>query len=540
MAGLAACFGSGAMTNSIQEFDDAEVFFVIGSNTTEQHPMIGARIMEAVRKKNAQLIVADPREIKLAKLASHHLKQKMGSDVALLNGLMHIILNQGWEAREFIEQRTENFDALKDVVSSYTPERVAEITGVDKSALRKVAEIYAKAPRAMLVYAMGITQHIAGTDNVKSCANLAMLTGHIGYPSTGVNPLRGQNNVQGACDMGALPNVYSGYQPVSDPKIRQGFEKAWGVDSLSDHAGLTLTEMIDAALSGDIKALYIMGENPVVSDPDARHVVRALRRLDFLVVQDIFLTETARLAHVVLPASSFAEKMGTFTNTERRVQLSRQALPPLEGTLPDWKIICELSSRCGYAMGYKSPVEVLDEINKVTPSYGGITYDRLRDSWGLSWPCPDEDHPGTPYLHKDKFARGLGFFDPRDYIPPAEPPDELYPFTLITGRVGFQFHTGTMTRKTSVLNREAPGSVLAINPTDARRLKLTEGSTVAVESRRGELHLPVHITTDLPETVVFGTFHYSEQNINDLTINAVDPVAKIPEFSCAVSIRRIS
>ena len=540
MAGLAACFGSGAMTNSIQEFDDAEVFFVIGSNTTEQHPMIGARIIEAVRKKNAQLIVADPREIRLAKLASLHLKQKIGSDVALLNGLMHIIINEGWEAKDFIKGRTENFDTLKGVVASYTPERVAEITGIDKDSLRKAAEIYAKTPRAMLVYAMGITQHIAGTDNVKSCANLAMLTGHVGHPSTGVNPLRGQNNVQGACDMGALPNVYSGYQPVSDPKIRQEFERAWGVTDLNETVGLTLTEMMDAAESGDVKALYIMGENPVVSDPDARHVVRALKKLDFLVVQDIFLTETARLANVVLPAASFAEKMGTFTNTERRVQLSRQALPPLEGTLPDWKIICELSSRCGYTMNYDSPIAVLDEINKVTPSYGGITYDRLKDSWGLSWPCPDEKHPGTPYLHKDKFARGLGVFDPREYIPPAEPPDEQYPFTLITGRVGFQFHTGTMTRKTSILDREAPRAVVDMNPKDARKLKVIEGSMVAVESRRGELHLPVHIAPDLPETVVFSTFHYGEQNINELTINAVDPVAKIPEFSCAVSVRRIS
>jgi formate dehydrogenase alpha subunit len=539
VAGLAATFGSGAMTNSIQEFDEGEVFFIIGSNTTEQHPIIASRIIQAVRQKGAKLIVADPREIKLAKLASLHLKHRMGSDVALLNGLMHIILKEGWEAKEFIKSRTENFEQLKDVVSKYPPERVAEITGVDKDNLKKAAEIYAKAKRSMIVYAMGITQHIAGTDNVKSCANLAMLTGHVGYPSTGVNPLRGQNNVQGACDMGALPNVYSGYQSVTDSKARKIFENVWGVTDLNDMVGLTLTEMIDAAERGDIKALYVMGENPSVSDPDSRHVARALRRLDFLVVQDIFLTETARFAHVVLPAASFAEKMGTFTNTERRVQFSRQAIEPLEGTLPDWRIICEISSRAGYPMSYESPIDILNEINRVTPSYGGITYSRLKDSWGLSWPCLNEDHPGTPFLHKDKFARGLGSFDGREYISPAELPDEEYPFTLITGRVGFQFHTGTMTRKTSILEREAPNAVLEINPKDARRLKVIDGSMVAVESRRGELRLPVQITKDIPEAVVFSTFHYSESNINELTINAVDPVAKIPEFSCAVSIRRI-
>jgi len=527
------------MTNSIQEFEDAEVFFVIGSNTTEQHPLIASRIIQAVSEKGAKLIVADPRAIKLAKLATLHLRHRIGSDIALLNGLMHIILKQGWEAKEYIKNRTENFDQLKEIVAKYTPERVAEITGVDTDSLRKAAQIYAKAERSMIIYAMGITQHITGTDNVKSCSNLAMLTGHVGYPSTGVNPLRGQNNVQGACDMGALPNVYSGYQPVSDPKVREIFEKEWGVRGLNDKIGLTITEMMDAAERGDIKALYIMGENPVVSDPDARHVVKALKKLDFLVVQDIFLTETALLAHAVLPAASFAEKTGTFTNTERRVQFSRQAIKPVDGTLPDWKIICELSSRAGYSMNYDSPINILDEINRVTPSYAGITYGRLKDSWGLSWPCPNEDHPGTPFLHKDRFVRGLGFFDGKEHIPPAEPADEEYPFNLITGRIGPQFHTGTMTRKISVLEREAPYAVLEMNPKDARRLKIKNGGIVAVESRRGEIHLPVHITEDVPETVVFGTFHYSERNINELTICAVDPVAKIPEFSCAVSIRRI-
>ena len=539
MAGLAAAFGSGAMTNSIGEMEDAEVFFVIGSNTTEQHPLIASRMIRAVREKNAKLIVADPRDTKIAKLATIHMSHSVGSDVALLNGLMHIIIKEGWEASEYIKTRTENFEKLKEVLERYTPERVSEITGIDKAVLRNAAEIYAKSKKSMILYAMGITQHVAGTDNVKSCANLAMLTGHVGSPSMGVNPLRGQSNVQGACDMGALPNVYSGYQPVTDQRIKGFFEEAWGVNDLSDKAGLTLTDMMDAGQRGDIKAMYIMGENPAMSDPDSKHARKVLRNLDFLVVQDIFLTETAKLANVVLPASSFAEKMGTYTNTERRVQLSRQAIPVLDGTMPDWQIICKVSSKAGYTMNYDSPVDILDEINRVTPSYRGITFDRLNNSWGLQWPCPDEKHDGTPFLHKDKFARGLGFFDAREYAPPPEVPDEEFPFQLITGRVGFQFHTGTMTRKVSILEREEPRAFLEMNPKDARRLKLINGSKVAIESRRGELYLPVKITNDIPEKVVFSTFHYSDQNINDLTINAVDPVAKIPEFSCAVSIRRV-
>jgi formate dehydrogenase alpha subunit len=528
------------MTNSIEEFEDAEIFFVIGSNTTEQHPMIATRIIQAVVGKKARLIVADPRDIRLAKWASVCLRHKIGSDVALINGLMHVILKEGWEDREFIESRTENFQELKSVVAGYTPERVAEITGVDPESLRKAAEAYANSKKAMIVYAMGITQHVTGTDNVKSCANLAMLTGHVGYASAGVNPLRGQNNVQGACDMGALPNVYTGYQPVADPNVKKKFEAAWGVTDLNDKPGLTLTEMLAKAEKGELKALYVMGENPLVSDPNTQHVMKALRKLDFLVVQDIFYSETARFAHVILPAATFAEKEGTFTNTERRVQLSRQAMAPLEGTMPDWCIVSEISSRAGYPMNYQSPAEILDEINRVTPSYGGITLGRLKNSWGLQWPCPDHKHPGTPFLHKERFTRGLGRFEVREHIPPAEVPDEEYPFILTTGRVAFQYHTRTMTRRIPILEREAPKAFLEMNPKDARRLRVRDGSMVAVESRRGQLRLAVLLTPVVPEGVVFSTFHYSEANINELTTSAADPVAQIPELkSCAVSIRRV-
>ena len=540
MAGLAASFGSGAMTNSIPEMDDADAFFVIGSNTTEQHPLVAARIIEAMRLKNAKLVVADPRRIGLAKLADIHLMHRVGTDVALLNGMMHVILEKGWENKAFIAERTENFDSLREVVKRYPPEKTAAITGVDPGTLSEAAELYAKSAKTMLFYAMGITQHTTGTDNVKTLANLAMLTGHIGFPSTGVNPLRGQNNVQGACDMGALPDVFSGYQRVSDDDVIRKFERAWGVGGLSREPGLTVTEILHEAGTGGIKGLYIMGENPAVSDPEARAVERCLRKVEFLVVQDIFMTETAKFAHVILPAVSFAEKTGTFTNTERRVQLSRQAMKPLKGCLDEWKIICGVATRAGYRMGYDSPEEILREINEVTPSYRGITWKRLETDWGIAWPCPNEDHPGTPFLHKERFVRGLGHFDPREYMAAFEVPDEQYPFLLTTGRVGAQYHTGTMTRKIPLLEREAPGAVLEISPEDAVALRVREGSMVGLESRRGELRLPVHLNPDIPKGTVFGTFHFSEKNMNALTICALDPVAKIPEYkSCAVSVRRL-
>ncbi len=527
------------MTNSIDEFEEASVFMIIGSNTTANHPLVSSRIINAVRQRGAKLILCDPRCIDLASIASIHIRHKIGSDVALINGFMNIILNKGLEDKAFIKERTENFEKMSEAVAKYTPEYVAGITGIEPELLEKAAELYASSKRSMIVYAMGITQHITGTDNVKSCANLAMLTGNIGTPSSGVNPLRGQNNVQGACDMGGLPNVYSGYQPVADLFVRNKFEKQWGVEKLPDKKGLTVIEMGNAIEKGEIKALYIMGENPFISDPDAKHMHRALKKLELLIVQDIFPSQTSEFAHVILPAASFAEKDGTYTNTERRVQLSHQAIPPLEGTLPDWKIICEISKRAGFPMNYNNPSEIMDEINITTPSYGGITYNRLKNGWGLSWPCPSTDHPGTKFLHKDKFTRGKGLFHVIEYIPPAEPPDAEYPFTLTTGRIRAHFHTGTMTRRTAILDREAPSPVLDINPEDAKALRVRNGDEIIIESRRGSLKLAVNITSDVPKGVVFSTFHFKEKNINELTLCAVDPIAGIPEYkSCAVSIRR--
>ena len=539
MAGLAATFGSGAMTNSIGEMDDADLFFVLGSNTTEQHPLVAARIIQAVQR-GARLIVADPRKTQIASLAHVHLRHAVGSDVALVNGLMNIILQNGWEDRAFINGRTENFQALESVVSEYDEERVSSITGLSKKSIVEAAALYAQSPKAMIVYAMGITQHVAGTDNVKSLANLAMVTGHVGRPSSGVNPLRGQNNVQGACDMGALPSVFSGYQAVSDPEAIRCFEEEWAVKGLSPHPGLTATEMVEAIDNGQLKALYVIGENPVVSDPDSQHVYRALKKLELLVVQDIFMSETAELADVILPAASFAEKTGTYTNTERRVQLSRQAIDPLPGVLPDWRIICEVGSRAGYPMHYEDIEEVAAEIARTTPSYAGISYDRLRDSWGIQWPCPDNGHPGTMYLHKEKFAKGRGTFMPAVFVPPEEPPDAEFPYILTTGRVGAHYHTGTISKRTLVLNREVPYPYLEINPEDAKRLRVRTGMKVAVESRRGEISLPVQVTEKVPKGVVFGSFHFNEANVNRLIPRHLDPVSKIPELKhCAVNIRRL-
>jgi formate dehydrogenase alpha subunit len=538
VVGLAAAFGSGAMTNSIGEFEDAELFLVTGSNTTAQHPLIGSRMINAV-ERGAKLLLIDPREIPLARFAALHLRQNIGTDVAVLNGIMNIIIEEGLFDREYVENRTEGFEQLRALVSRYSSRVVEKISGIDRHDLEKAARMYAAADKAMIVYAMGITQHTTGTDNVKSCANLAMLTGHVGRPSTGVNPLRGQNNVQGACDMGALPNVFSGYQPVADAAARKKFEEAWGVQGLDDKPGLTIGEMMTAALRGEVRALYVMGENPMMSDPDTSHIEQALSSLDFLVVQDIFLSETAAKADVVLPAASFAERDGTYTNTERRVQLSRKAVSPPGLARQDWEIIREVSQLSGYPMDYSSTADIMKEINVLTPSYAGITYSRLETSHGLQWPCPNEEHPGTAYLHRDRFSKGRGTFLPCDFRPVAEPPDEEYDFTLTTGRIYFHYHTGTMTRRISLLSREAPAALVEIHPEDAKRLGIRNNDMVEITSRRGSVKARAEVTKCVPKKVVFSTFHFHESPINALTNPALDPSAKIPEYKgCAVKVRR--
>lgn len=537
VAGLDRAFGSGAMTNSIGEIEDADVILVTGSNTTEQHPLVGARIINAI-DKGAKLIIIDPRKIFLSSIAHKSLQQKPGTDVAWLNGIMNVIINEELYDKEFVDKRCENFEEFKKTIQKYTPERVEEITGIKEEEIIGVARDFAKAKKATIIYSMGITQHITGTDNVLSCANLAMLTGNVGKESTGVNPLRGQNNVQGACDVGALCDVYPGYQKVIDKAAKEKFEKAWNA-KLSDKIGLSIVEAVNAAYDGELKALYIMGENPMLSDPDVNHVEDALEKIDFLVVQDIFMTETAEMADVVLPGCSFAEKDGTFTNTERRVQLLNKAIEPIGDSREDWKIICDLSKMLDYDMDYKDTSEIMVEIALLTPIYAGISHDRLKN-WGLQWPVKDKEHMGTKFLHKDTFSRGKGLFHSVEYKDPDELTDENYRFILTTGRVLEQWHTKTLTGRSATLDREETYGYVEINPEDAKELGVRNGRKIRVSSRRGTITPIARITNVVPKGIVFIPFHFKEAAVNRLTNPALDPIAKIPELKvCAVKIENI-
>jgi formate dehydrogenase alpha subunit len=531
VAGLAAAFGSGAMTNSIAELEHADCILVTGSNTTETHPVIANRIERAVRYHGAKLIVVDPRRIDLVKYATLWLRQRNGTDVAWINGMMNVIVTEGLQNDAFIKERTENLPECERILTAYTPERAEEITGIPAAEIIEAARLYARAKAASIVYSMGITQHITGTDNVLSLANLALLAGQIGKPSSGVNPLRGQNNVQGACDVGALPDLYSGYQKVVDPAAREKFERAWG-RKLPAKPGLTIVEAMNAAAIGAVKAMVFMGENAMVSDPNLNHVEKALKALEFLVVQDIFLTETAQLADVVLPAACFAETDGTFTNTERRVLLVNKVIDPPGEARADWEILCEYATRLGYPMRYAHPAAIMDEIASLTPIYGGVRHRRLRGN-GLQWPCPNDDHPGTTFLHQGKFSRGLGKFHPVDYIPPAELPDEDYPFILSTGRILYHYHTGSMSRRAEALNAYVREGYAEIHPSDVARLGLTDGGTVRVTTRRGEIETKVKATERVAEGSVFIPFHFAEAAANRLTNDALDPKSKIPEYKVA-------
>jgi len=549
VTGLATAFGSGAMTNSIADIDNCKTILVIGSNTTEQHPVIGTRIRRAVRR-GAKLIVADPRSIDLANIATLYIRQRPGTDIALLNGLAHIILKEELVDDEFVAARTEGFDEWRKVVETYTPARVSEITGVPVDDLFTAARLYASNKPAAIFYAMGITQHTTGHNNVLAIANLAMLTGNIGKPGAGVNPLRGQNNVQGACDMGALPNYYTGYQRVIDDAARAKFENAWGVQ-LPKQVGLTVGEMLHAARDGKVKAMWIVGENVAMSDPDSHHVVEALNQLDFLVVSELFMTETAQLADVVLPAASFAEKDGTFTNTERRVQRVRKAIEPLGECRTDWEIVCDVARRVVSSSkfqvegnlkpetwNYETAEQIMNEIASLTPQYAGITYERI-DAKGLQWPVPNKEHPGTPILHTQQFTRGKGVFSPVEHQEPAENPDQVFPFVLTTGRILQHYHTGAMTRRVPGLEQLAPEERVEINPDDAAKLGVNDGDWLHISSRRGQVDARAWVTDRVGHGVVFMTFHYAEALTNALTNTAVDPIAKIPELKvCAVRVEK--
>jgi len=524
------------MTNSVGELEDADCILIIGSNTTEAHPIVALRL-KAAAAKGKSIIVADPRSIDMVRFAGLHVRQRSGTDVALVNAMMNVIIAEDLHDKEFIRERTEGFEELRECVAEFTPERAEAVTGVPAGDIRRAARTYARAERAAIVYSMGITQHTHGTDNVLVLASLAMLTGNVGKLSSGVNPLRGQNNVQGACDLGALPNVFPGYQKVTDEAARRKFEAAWGVE-LPGKVGLTVVEMIHAAEEGELRAIYIMGENPILSDPNSNRTRKALEDLEFLVVQDIFLTETAKLADVVLPAATFAEKDGSFTNTERRVQRVRKAVEPPGEARGDWEIICDLAARLGLSMEYDGPAAIMYELAGLAPIYGGISFERI-EGQGLQWPCPDREHPGTPFLHEGGFKRGRGKFHAVQFRDSAELPDEDYPYLLTTGRVLHQFHTGTMSRRTPGIEQVSPPAPFEINPADAAREGIAEGDLVEVSTRRGTVRARTVATERSPRGTIFMPFHFREAAANVLTNDALDPVAKIPEFKvCAARLKK--
>lgn len=539
MAGLATTFGSGAMTNSIADLGQAACILAIGTNTTEAHPVIALQLKQMARR-GGKLIVANPHWIELCRHATMWLRQRPGSDVALIGGMMRVIVDEGLADSNFIQERCENFDALRESLAAFSLERVSQITGLPQEQIREAARLYATSSSAAIVYAMGITQSSHGTDNVQALADLAMLTGNIGKPGSGVNPLRGHNNVQGSCDMGCLPNVFTGYQSVADGGIRERFEAAWGV-SLNPKPGLTLGEIFDAAHDGTVKAIYLVGENPVITDPNAAHIEEALKRLEFLVVQDIFLSETARLAHVVLPAASFAEKEGTFTNTERRVQRVRQAISPVGNSRPDWWITVQLAMRLGaQGFSYEHPAEIMDEIARLTASYGGMAYHRLENG-GLQWPCPSPNHPGTSILHREAFTRGKGHFVPVEYRGSLEQPDEEYPLILNTGRMLYHFHSSTLTRRVKGLRELHSEERVEINPQDAVSLGIADGDLVKVTSRRGAVTVRAKVAEGTPPGSLFMTFHFPDTVTNLLTQPGRDPVSKIPELKfCAVRVAKVA
>jgi formate dehydrogenase major subunit len=529
------------MTNSIREIPQSAGFLVIGSNTTENHPVIGSMIKNEVVNKKKKLIVVDPRKIELAKFADFYFAIKPGTNIAILNGFMHVLIKEGLFDKEFVEKRCEGFDELAKTLEKYTPEYVADICGIDNAddivgAARLMAELKPMA----LYYSMGITQFMSGVNGVKSTANLQMLLGNMGVAGGGVNPLRGQNNVQGACDMGALPATYPAYMPVASDENKAKFEAAWGATGLSTKPGLTLVEMMNAAHAGQVKAMYIMGENPVMSDPNQQHVIESLEHLDFLVVQDIFLTETAQYADVVFPACAFIEKEGTATNTERRVQPMHRVLKPKDDVKDDWWIIMQIARRMGANWDYEEPKDIFKEIIAVTPSYAGITYKRIEEEL-IQWPCPTKEHPGTQILHKETFSRGKGLFTAIDYTPPFEGTDREYPVILTTGRILEHFHSGTMTRNSKVLDETVPEGFVEMHPNDASNYNISDGELVAVSTRRGSIRIKAKILKRSKPNVVFIPFHFFESCANKLTVDCLDPVCKIPEYKvCSCKIEKIS
>ncbi|EGO7800462.1 formate dehydrogenase subunit alpha [Enterococcus faecalis] len=537
--GLAQTLGSGAMTNPIADItEDVDMILLVGSNPEEAHPVIGAQIRQAIQR-GTQVVVVDPRKINLVKDSALHLQVQAGTNVAFANGMMHVILKEGLADRHFIEERTEGFSDLEKMVADYTPKKVAEICHIHPEDLIQAARMYAKAEKAPIIYCLGVTEHSTGTEGVMSMSNLAMLVGKVGKPGCGVNPLRGQNNVQGACDMGCMPYDFPGYQKVNNPEVIDKFEKAWHVP-LNRNTGLTSTKVLPAATAGNVKGLYIFGEDPIVTDPDTGHVRQALESLDFLVVQELFMTETAAYADVVLPGISYAEKDGTFTNTERRVQRVRKAVEPRGQAREDYEIFCEVMTRMGYPCAYESAKEIMKEISAVTPSFGGINYERLEKE-SLQWPCRSLTDPGTPIMHVGSFARGKGLFKAIPYKQAQELPDEEYPYLMSTGRMLYHYNTRAMTGRTEGINQIANHSYIEINAVDAQALGIQEGDKVEVHSRRGKIETYAAVGNRVFPQEVFMTFHFPDGNVNEITNAVFDDIATIPEYKvCAVAIKPVN
>lgn len=540
---LQIAIGSSAMSNSIAEMKDLEVFIVTGSNTSETHPVISTFLREAVVRNGAKLIVIDPRQIEMTQFATHWLRNRAGSDVAVFQAMAHTIVHEELYDEEFIKDRVEGFDEYARSLEGFTPEWAEEISGVPANQIREAARLYANGGNAAIYWGMGISQSVHGTDNALSLANLALLTGNLGRAGTGLNPLRGQNNVQGCSDSGGLPNVFPGYQSVADDEIRTRFETAWN-STLPTEPGLTTMEMVDAAEKGAIHAYFVMGENPMMSEPDLRHARHVMEELGFVLVQDIFMNETSEYADVILPAASFAEKDGTFTNSDRRVQLVRQALDPPGEARPDWVILSDLAQRVEALLGreksagfaFNSAAEIWDEMAELTPPFQGITHARIERESGVHWPCPTPDHPGTPTLFEDSFPSGKGRLTPLDYSPGAELPDDDYPYVLSTGRVLYHWHGGTMTRR-SKLDDIYPEATVEIHPADAEEVGISHGDWIRVRSRRGQIEVKALVTERSPQGLVFIPFHFAEAAANELTLDARDPRAKIPDYKvCAIAL----
>ncbi len=532
VAGLASAFGSGAMTNSIGEIQKVQTLFVIGANPTEAHPIVGLEMKKALRN-GAKLIVCDPRKTWLARRADLHIQHAAGTDNFLVNAMMNHIIAQGLHDQKFVAERCENFDAFRENLARYSLDEAARICGVPADKIRLAAEMYAQGTPSSIFYTLGITEHTCGTENVQNMANLAMLCGQIGKPSSGVNPLRGQNNVQGGCDMGAIHSVFPGYQKVSDPAVREKFAKAWGVE-IPTNTGGRVTDFLEEAHAGKLKAFYVLGEDPVLSEPNQTKVIESLKKLEFMVVQEIFLTETAKLADVVLPGACYAEKDGTFTNTERRVQRVRKAVDPPGDARPDWQIICDVSTAMGYPMNYRHPSEIFAELASLTPILAGISYERI-EKQGLQWPCPTPDHPGTVFLHDGRFTRGKGLMHVIHFRQPAEVPDRDYPFMLSTGRTLFHYNIGNMTRKSAAIRQKEDENFVEIHAEDARRLGITAGGMVRVTTRRGSLAVRARVAEKVRPGALWMPFHFAENSTNQLTNDAFDNITRTGEYKCCAA-----